>query len=92
MAAKIKVVQPENRIIEQNAYDVLNAGLGVYQAVRNRVENLQKNIEDYYRDLVKRGASDQSEQVQKLRGGLDRGIETVREIQEKFQSTLNLKK
>ncbi len=78
--------------LEQGARDVLNAGLGLFQTVAERVGQIQNDIAGGYQDLVSKGASDNSELVTNLRGNLDKGITVVKDVQTRVEETLNLKK
>ncbi len=70
--------------VESGVRDVLNAGLGLFQTVSAKVENVQKDILSSFNSLVSRGASDKSELAQKLRGGLDKGLTVVKEVETKL--------
>lgn len=68
--------------------DVVNVGLGLFNSVAAKVDEIQKNLLKGYQDLVVRGASDKSSLAQTLRGGLDQGITTVKGVQGQFDTLL----
>ena len=77
-------------IVEQGARDVLNAGIGAFHTVTGGIEQAQKDINETYESLVSKGAAEDSELITSIRSGLDKGLETFKDVQTKVASTLNL--
>ena len=74
--------------IGNGAKSALNVGLGLYKSVEARVQEIQSEIEQTYKELVVRGAADSSEVAVGIRSNLDRGIAAVRETQTKVESVV----
>lgn len=71
--------------IEQGLRDTLNVGLGLFNTVAAKVEQLQKDVLKGYQELVTRGAQDKSEVAQNLRTGLGQGITSVKDARSKIE-------
>lgn len=74
--------------IGTGAKSALNVGLGLYKSVEARVQEIQNEIEQTYKELVVRGAADSSEVAVGIRANLDRGISAVRDAQAKVESVI----
>ncbi len=71
-------------VIESQARNALDAGIGLYHTVRCRIEELEQDVQtavssarDVFEDLVTQGAAEQSGTAVRLRGLLDEGIDYV---------------
>ena len=72
--------------IETGAKDTLNAGLGLFRTVEEKLAEIQGQIVANYNGLVSKGAADTSEPVSKLRNGLDQAIAGVKDVQTKVEA------
>ena len=77
--------------LEKTLHDVLNAGLGAYGDATVRLDELKKQVEASYGELIARGAADKSEIVEKLRGGLDQGIASAGDFRTKVKGVFEKK-
>lgn len=69
---------------ENVVQDILNAGVGFYKMASAMVDSIQKDLNQGFQDLVKKGAADNSEMAKSLRSGLDQGIAAVKDAQNKI--------
>ncbi|MCE9598113.1 MAG: hypothetical protein K8S54_09125 [Spirochaetia bacterium] len=69
---------------ETVARDLVNVGIGLYNAAQIRLDQLQKDIVSGYGGLVTRGAADKSELAESLRSKLGQGLTMVSGAQAKL--------
>lgn len=68
-----------------------NGPQSLVKSAEEQFTSLRTQLEKGYEELVAKGAADQSEQVVQLRGLIDQGITSVKDLQGKVESTISNK-
>ncbi len=68
-----------------------NGPQGLIKGAEEQFTSLRAQLEKGYEELVAKGAADQSEQVVQLRGLIDQGIASVKDLQGKVESAIGQK-
>ncbi|MEQ9363639.1 MAG: hypothetical protein RIF32_05320 [Leptospirales bacterium] len=66
-----------------------NGPQNLVKSAEDQFNGLRSQLEKSYEELVAKGAADQSEQVVQLRGLIDQGIASVKDLQGKVESTIS---
>lgn len=73
--------------MEKVLHDVLNAGIALFRAGEDTLNNAVKEVTRTYEELKSKGATDTSEPAVKLRKLLDDVVQQVNEVSSKADST-----
>lgn len=65
-----------------------NGPQSLIKSAEEQFTTLRAQIEKSYEELVAKGAADQSAQVVQLRGLIDQGISSVKDLQSKVEATI----
>lgn len=71
-------------------YDILNAGLGLYNESGKRLQDALQSLQNGYNQLKLKGEQDQSVEAERLRQSLDQTIQSIRQISSGAEERLQL--
>jgi len=76
-------------MIEKSLQDILNAGLGIFKAGEENLQNALRYLESAFADLKSKGAADMSESAVKLREVLENTIRGVKDVTTQAEDNFN---
>ena len=65
------------------AKDIINVGIGAIDSIKKIVDENSQNLQNMFKELAAKGASDQSDTAIKLRESVDKAVDSLEELREK---------
>ncbi|MCS7206225.1 MAG: phasin family protein [Leptospiraceae bacterium] len=73
--------------LQRTLQNLLNAGIGLYKTSEENIKKVLSDFDQFYEELVKKGAAEDSELITNIRKNLDDIVKQIEEINQKASQT-----